>query len=129
MQLKRIKKYIKSNNKMNKFREYVRDAEKLYEMAPNYHQKDTGLKEIIWVSSKKASHGPRIKVYKTLKGENFSVTIEDEPKVVAGKCFVNSKELKRIFEFIILNKDNLIKYWNFIIDSDELDENILKLKD
>lgn len=129
MQLKRIKKYIKSNNKMNKFREYVRDAEKLYEMVPNYYQKDTGLKEIIWVSSKKASHGPRIKVYKTLKGENFSVTIEDEPKVVAGKCFVNSKELKRIFEFIILNKDNLIKYWNFIIDSDELDENILKLKD
>lgn len=129
MQLKRIKKYIKSNNKMNKFREYVRDAEKLYEMVPNYYQKDAGLKEIIWVSSKKASHGPRIKVYKTLKGENFSVTIEDEPKVVAGKCFVNSKELKRIFEFIILNKDNLIKYWNFIIDSDELDENILKLKD
>ena len=47
--------------------------------------------------AKMGSHGPRIKVYESLpNGPNFSVTIEDEPRVVAGNCFVNNKELKRI---------------------------------
>ena len=45
-----------------------------------------------------SSHDPRIKVYESLtNGQNFSVTIEDKPRVVASKCFVNTEELNRIF--------------------------------
>ena len=47
--------------------------------------------------------------------------------MVAGKCFVNNKELKRIFEFIIKHKDDLIGYWNSELTEDELD-NVLILK-
>ena len=114
---------------MKEFREYLRGAQllDLNEMAPQYYPRETGLKEIIWVSAKNASHGPRIKVYEYSKGPNFSVTIEDNPRVVAGRCFVNNKELKRIFEFIIKHKDDLIGYWNSELTEDELD-NVLILK-
>ena len=62
---------------MIKFREWLREAE-LNEMAPSYLPKDTGLKEIIWVSPKNVNHGPRIKVYNLNKSKDFSVTIEDD---------------------------------------------------
>ena len=115
---------------MKEFREYLRGAQllDLNEMAPQYYPRETGLKEIIWVSAKNASHGPRIKVYEYSKGPNFSVTIEDNPRVVAGKCFVNNKELKRIFDFIILNKTNLLLYWNECMTSAQITANIEKLK-
>ena len=110
----------------NSFREWLRQGE-LNEMTPQYYPAETGLKEIIWVSAKNASHGPRIKVYEVSKGPNFSVTIEDKPRVVAGKCFVNSKELQKIFDFIIKYKTELIGYWNSELTEDELD-NVLSLK-
>ena len=116
---------------MKEFREWLREGEErqkeLNEMSPMYSPRKTGLKEYIWVSPKLASHGPRIKVYDTPGGKNFSVTIEDNPRVVVGKCFVNNKELKRIFEFIIKHKDDLIGYWNSELTEDELD-NVLILK-
>lgn len=108
------------------FREWLRQCE-INEMAPQYYPSETGLKEIIWVSAKNASHGPRIKVYEVSKGPNFSVTIEDNPRVVAGKCFVNSKELQKIFDFIVKYKTELIGYWNSELTEDELD-NVLILK-
>lgn len=108
------------------FREWLRESE-INEMAPTYTPQETGLKEIIWVSAKMASHGPRIKVYEVSKGPNFSVTIEDQPKVVAGRCFVNKKELQKIFDFIIKYKTELIGYWNSELTEDELD-NVLMLK-
>ena len=100
----------------------------LFEMA-NLWPNDTGLDEIIWISVKNANHGPRIKIYKNKqpKGENFSVTIEDNPTTI-GEVFVNSKELSRIFEFVKLNKDNLIKYWEFEISTKEVTDNLLKIK-
>ena len=111
---------------MSKFRNYLieQEALTLLEMAPTFYPEDTGLKEIIWVSTKMASHGPRIKVYETPNGKNFSVSISDKPKVVAGDCFVNAKELKRIFAFILKHKDDLIAYWNSELTTDELEHNL-----
>ncbi len=114
------------------FREWLREkerieAEQINEMAPTYTPKETGLKEIIWVSAKMASHGPRIKVYEVSKGPNFSVSIEDDPKVVAGNVFCNNKELNKIFDFVKKYKNELIGYWNSTITEDELD-NVLILK-
>ena len=93
---------------------------KLYEMA-NFLPKDTGLKEVIYISVKQGNHGPRLKVFKNKqpKGENFSVTIEDKPKTI-GKIFVNSKELSKIIEYVILNKETLLQYWNFDIGTVDL---------
>ncbi len=107
-----------------KFKEYLHEAESLYEMA-NFNPEHTGLKEVIWVSVKNANHGPRIKIYKNskAKGTSFSVTIEDEPKTI-GEVFVNSKELNRIKKFILKNKTNLIKYWEYQLDTVDLVKNI-----
>ena len=119
---------MQNRNVTNSFREWLREA-KLNEMSPSYTPEKTGLKEFIWVSAKMGSHGPRIKVYESLpNGINFSVTIEDKPRVVAGKCFVNTKELNRIFDFIILNKTNLLLYWNECMSSAQITANIEKLK-
>jgi predicted RNA-binding protein len=101
--------------------------ERLYEMA-NFDQNDTGLDEVIYVSVKQGSHGPRLKVFKNKqpKGENFSVTIEDTPRMI-GKVFVNAKELKRIVEFITLNKQVLLDYWNFEITTTTLVKELKKI--
>ena len=98
-------------------------------MAPSYLPKDTGLKEIVWVSPKNVNHGPRIKVYNLNKSKDFSVTIEDNPRVVAGKCFVSGKEFERIVEFIKINKENLLKYWNYGLSTQELASNMLKVSE
>ena len=115
---------------MKSFDEFLEEKENsdLFEMS-NLWSSRTGLDEVIWVSVKNANHGPRIKVYQgnTLSGPNFTVTIEDEPQVI-GDCFVKTKELNRIFEFIQLNKENLVKYWNYQIDTVEMVGNIHKVK-
>jgi len=109
-----------------KFRDIL-EEQLLFEMA-NIGKSKTGLDESIWISVKNSSHGPRIKIYKNSqpKGENFSVTIEDEPKVI-GNIFVNAKELDKIKQFVILNKVNLIKYWNFELTTDEVTDNLFKV--
>ena len=94
----------------------------------NFYQKTTGLEEVIYVSVKQGSHGPRLKVFKDKRpqGDNFSVTIEDNPKTI-GKVFVDSKELRKIFEFVNVNQELLINYWNFEIDTVELSNGLKKV--
>ena len=113
----------------NSFREWLRQGE-INEMAPAIQPEKSGLKYVIWASSDNASHGPRIKVYETAagRGRNFSVSISNNPKIVAGKSFASDKELRQIFDFIIENLDNLIRYWNSELSSTEFAENILKFK-
>jgi len=111
---------------LKKFKDILNEK-MLLEMA-NFSPKHTGLKEVIWVSVKNANHGPRIKIFKNkqAKGENFSVTIEENPKTI-GKVFVNSKELNKINEFIKVNERLLIDYWNYSIDTTDLAINITKV--
>ncbi len=113
----------------NSFREWIRQGE-INEMAPAIQPEKSGLKYVIWASSDNASQGPRIKVYETEagRGRNFSVSISNNPKIVAGKSFASDKELRQIFDFIIENLDNLIGYWNSELSSTEFAENILKFK-
>ena len=112
------------------FKELFEDQEEhneiLYEMSNLWPDK-TGLKEVIYISAKNANHGPRIKVFKdkSPKSKNFSVTLDLN---VIGSSFVNSKELKRIFEFIKLNKNVLQKHWDFELDSGDTISQIKKVK-
>lgn len=111
--------------------EYLSNSteEPLYEMS-NLWQARTGLDEIIWVSGKNANHGARIKVYKNKvpRGPNFSVTISDNPKTI-GDVFVSNKELLRIYEFVKLNKELLLQYWEYQIETYEMVNSIKKVGD
>ncbi len=84
----------------------------LYEMA-NLSSNKTGIGYNIWISPKNANHGPRIKIYKNMppNGTNFSISVEDSPRIVGGASFVTPKELNEIFKFILLNKQLLLDYW------------------
>jgi hypothetical protein len=85
-------------------------GEYLMEMS-NLSKKATGLDNIIWVMYKtgKEKHGPRIKV----KHENkfIPIKINDNPEV-AISIKKPIKNIKNIFNWIKLNKIELIKYWN-----------------
>ena|ERR1700737_4649248 len=82
----------------------------------------------IWFSTDMGmSHGPRIKVSNTRgkynKTDNFSMSISDNPIVVAGtaKDF-KPYELVAIGKWILLNKDLLIKFWY----SEDMDDDDVK---
>lgn len=114
--MKRIK-YIKE------FKQYEEDA--MFEMA-NFGTKTTGLPMIIWVSEKRASHAARIKVARTYDtkvqiGNTFSVLISINPKIVAGdKGDISPNDLKEVYNWVILNRELLLKYWNHELLTDEL---------
>lgn len=81
-------------------------------MQPNL----TGLVSTIHVMSRGgAKHGPRVKVSNIAGGfshtDNFSVTIEHEPRVV-GTCKIHNKHLKNVMEWVKMNHDHLHKIWN-----------------
>ncbi len=88
----------------------------LWEMA-NLSPEDTGVpRYTIWVSSGQAvKHGPRIKVTKGIRwkeNENATVTIQDTPKVIGGDSIgMRKKEYDAIAEWVILNKDLLLRFW------------------
>ena len=57
---------------------------------------------------------------------SFSISIEDEPKIVAGQSNITAKELKKIFEWIKKNKDVLVKHANMEITDRQLRSGIKK---
>jgi hypothetical protein len=66
-------------------------------------------------------HGPRIKV-SNIPGkfspiDNFLVTISTEPQVI-GKPKFNESTVNDICDWVLLNKEPLLKFWNDEYDSD-----------
>lgn len=120
---------------MESFKEYFEEA-MLFEMA-NFRPKSTGLKTTIFISSgyvagKKLNHGPRIKVSRTYSEkmnplDTFSVTISDNPEVI-GANNLKSEDIEQIKEFIILNKEVLLAYWEGEYDTSDLYGNLEKVK-
>ena len=86
-------------------------GEVLNEMA-NLYFRTTGINTRIYVSSREPQHKPRIKVYNSSNSESFSLSIEDNPKLLAGdSSIVSPKILKQVIEWIPLNKELLLYYW------------------
>lgn len=87
---------------------------RLQDMA-NIPPRLSGLDGMVYISGKVARHKPRLK-YK-YQGEEISVFIETE-SIAAPKEGVkmSSKVLSKLYEWIRLNKDNLLKHWE---NSDE----------
>ena len=109
------------------------DSDFLFEMA-NISQKRTGLPMIIWISEKRSSHGPRIKVQKGYwdkikDNEWFYISVSDNPKIVAGdQGEISNKDVKLVEDFIKLNLDLTLRYWNKEILTDELLDELKEIK-
>lgn len=102
----------------------------LSEMA-NVTPKITGLPMNIYISDKSGlSHGPRIKV-QTNHAQNIrkellvSVSISENPEIVAGKG-LSASDFASVRDFIVKNRENLLRYWNLEIGIDDLLDGIVK---
>lgn len=96
----------------------------LYEMA-RIQKKDSGLPQQIFVSTKdygSGNHWARIKVSNIpgtfSKTDNFVVTISKTPQVVSGIPKYKESHVQDIFDWILLNYEPLLKYWNKKYESD-----------
>jgi hypothetical protein len=103
---------------MSKFVEYLEEQD-LYEFA-NLDDMDTGIKNIILHAysqgdGKKLPHGARIKVSnirgKYSNSDNFVLDIKTGT-IVEGQCKLSNKELQQIRNWISLNREELISYWD-----------------
>lgn len=95
----------------------------LWEMA-NLRPETTGIDNyVIWVSSGEAvRHGPRIKVARGVKWDkknNATIPLTGIPRVV-GDIGITQDEFAKIVEWITLNKDPLMRFWNSELATDEL---------
>lgn len=91
----------------------------LYEYA-NLDYRHTGLSNIVvhvysQDDSKKLQHGPRVKVSnvygKYSVSDNFVIDVKNKT-IVEGQCKLTRKELANIIEWIQLNHDTILEYWN-----------------
>ena len=108
---------------------FEEDKNLLFELA-NLRTKITGLPILIWVSEKKGKHEARIKVANNSEkwtDDTFSLSISDEPKVIAGECKLPTKDLEKVKCFVKKHKKTLLDYWEREISTDEMLENIKKL--
>jgi len=96
-------------------------AEDLFEMA-NLSPKRTGLPFVIWISPRGgAQHDVRVKVTrspKALPGEFITVTVRPEVNVL-GPGKLSTHELALLRQWIELNRDVLIRFWNGDIEYTE----------
>lgn len=88
----------------------------LWEMS-NLRQSETGLPMVIYISPKQGKHGPRVKVPLSHshkfnpKEATVSVSIADEPQIVAGKA-LSSADFKWVKAYIRLNQQILLDFWD-----------------
>jgi len=110
--------------KLNESFECTIVERELYEMA-RVQPANSGLPCILFVSTKtyvKGRHGPRIKV-SNIPGtysdfDNFVVTIAKPPLVVAGDVKFKKSVVDDIIDWVALNYDSLLKYWEDKYEND-----------
>lgn len=92
----------------------------------NFRPKSTG-----FVEGKMLKHSPRLKVSKNYN-DKFdaynTVTISDHPEVI-GLNDISRKDINSLKEFIKLNKETLLQYWNLEIDTMEMTQQLQKIKE
>ncbi|HVH75232.1 MAG TPA: hypothetical protein VM755_09985 [Stellaceae bacterium] len=99
------------------------EAEDLFEMA-NLYPDTTGLPMTVWVSPRgNARHDVRVKVNMTHGNQmNIAntavVAVRPGPRVVAGQ--LTPEDAQAVAEWITLNADTLIAYWEGRIDTAQM---------
>lgn len=96
------------------------DGQALFDMA-NLRPERTGLPFVVFISQKGgARHDVRVKVARGAKvrpSEMATVALRPKPRVIRGA--LDPDDLARLAEWIDLNKDVLIDYWNGDIEYTE----------
>jgi len=99
------------------------ETEDLYEMA-NLYPESTGLPMTVWVSPRgNARHDIRVKVNMT-HGDRIDiantavVAVRPAPRIVAGQ--LSPADAQAVFQWISLNAEGLIAYWEGQIDTARL---------
>jgi hypothetical protein len=96
------------------------EAEDLFEMA-NLYPDTTGLPMTVWISPRgNARHDVRVKVNMThgnqMKVTNTAVVgVRPIPRVITGQLSADDRQA--VFEWITLNQDALVAYWEGRIDT------------
>jgi hypothetical protein len=95
-------------------------AEDLFEMA-NLYPDTTGLPMTVWVSPRGAArHDVRVKVNMT-HGNQMNIAntavvgVRPRPRVIAGQ--LSPADTQAVFEWVSLNADALVEYWEGRIDT------------
>ncbi len=101
----------------------IADFEDLFEMA-NLFPHTTGLPMTVWVSPRgNARHDARIKVHMShgnqmIPANTAVVGIRPLPHLISGR--LTGSDERAVFEWISLNADPLIAYWDGRIDTVQL---------
>ena len=87
----------------------------IIEMA-NLDKSQTGIDGVIWISTIMTGHAPRVR-YFVRPGRtqsSFSVTIADQPRVVANSLppRVLNQMSPPVIQWVTLNKDALLDFWH-----------------
>ena len=106
------------------------EAEDIYQLM-NLPPRMTGLPMVVWVSQRgNARHDVRIKVNMT-HGRQMSidntavVALCPVPRVVAGRLSPDDRRL--VYDWIGLNYEVILAYWNEEIETDELIDRLKRL--
>lgn len=127
--------YNKYDEIFGPLQQAAEEADRLFEMA-NLRQSETGLPMIIWADvDRKGSHNlPRLKVstsHATRVGDAdlVSVSIEDKPIILQKdkQGALSSPDMKAVSEYIRLNKEALLGYWNGEIGTLDLHAHLKKI--
>ena len=105
------------------------EGDDLYEMA-NLFPRTTGLPMVVWVSPRgRARHDARIKVSlapgRMDIGQTAVVGIRPSPRLIEGR--LGPADLELVSQWIELNEEALIDFWNETIDSVELGGRLRKI--
>jgi hypothetical protein len=106
------------------------ESDELFEMA-NLFPRTTGLPVTVWVSPRgNACHDVRVKVNMTDRNQmtisNTAVVgVRPTPQVITGQ-FSPSDE-QAIFEWLALNADALVEYWEGRVDTIQLGQALKRL--
>lgn len=108
---------------------YLEDKFAIQEMA-NYKANELNLPVNIWIDGpREMKHGKRIKVqnnYSTnfTPDDLISLTISDEPRLgkTIKKIKIKNKDLTKLKEWVILNKQTLLDYSEGKLSTRELDK-------
>lgn len=89
--------------------------DEIYDMA-NLSEARTGIPGVVWISTRMARHGPRVKYFEQpgLSQPSFSVSVAEEPEVVANSLpeRVMRRMAPEVIEWVRLNRAALLAFWN-----------------
>lgn len=99
------------------------ETDELFEMA-NLFPRTTGLPMTVWVSPRgNARHDVRVKVNMT-HGDQMNIAntavigVRAAPHIIAGQ--LSSSDEQAVLEWVALNADSLVEYWEGRIDTIQL---------